>query len=312
MKNVINFTIIVIVFVTGLSFKLAFAEGRNMTMLANLKAIENRKTWKQIWCDGYRIYIYTLPFYRDKVKLFEVENRKFMQIGTRVLSPDNKKIAFGLEIYKNLYYTDLISQDLYLIDTDGTNFKKIKLDSSKNLFLITFLDNDKLLLSEYGVNKKQYFCILDLNTDVTEILYELGESTVGKGNATASYNGDLLLYDTGDGFIVYYIKNEISRKVDVEGDRPILSPDGQHILFRRGGMTGSYFIIGIDGLNESLILSDQKIQTLLHSSGDYKDLNFVSWSPDSNFILFCESSDLQKGRMFVLDVGTKEIVEIRK
>lgn len=311
MKNVITFTIILIIFVTGLLLKLAFAGGKNMDMLADLRIVENSETWKQIWCDGYSIYIYTLPFCKNEKKLFEVENRKFMQIGTRLLSPDNKKVAFSLGVYKNLYYTDLISQDLYLIDTDGANLRKLKLDSSKNIFLIAFVGNNKLLFSGYGVEKEEYLSILDLNTDITETLYELVKSTVRKWNVAVSNRGDLLVYDTGNGFIVYNIQNKTSKKIRVEGDRPILSPDSQHILFRRDSMTGSYFIIGIDGLNESLILSDQKIQTLLYGSGDYRDLNFVSWSHDSKFILLSESSDLQKGRMFVLEIYTGEIIEIK-
>ena len=176
--------------------------------------------------------------------------------------------------------------------------------------LISFVGDNKLLLEGYQSSEGKYLYFYDLDTREVDILYELGQTTVGKCYTNVSHTGELLVYDSGKGFVVYDVKNRLTKKIKVDGDIPILSPDGRRILFRRGGMTGSYYMINIDGSNESLLLPEEKIRMLLHDSGAYRDLNFISWSPDSRFILLHESSDLQKGRTFALRVDTKEIIEI--
>lgn len=284
------------------------------SMQDELSKISDARIWKYMVCDGYSIHFYTISFYRDKKKLFEVEDRKFMRIGDRLLSPDTKKIVFTLETYKTSGYQDLISIDLYIIDSAGANLVKLPISSFKNIFLITFLGNNKLLFE--NSEKENYLTkpgtsviyVLDLNTNRIE---KFDNQEINLNFSTVSSDGKLLVSTVREGFIIYDVISKKSKKMNIDGDRPVISPDGKLIIFRRGGMTGDYYIIRIDGSNESLVLSEGKIRSLLQGSGSYRDLNFASWSPDSKFILLLESSDLQKHRAFVVNIDTKQIIEIK-
>lgn len=282
-------------------------------MRDELNKISDSRIWKYMVCDGYSIDLYTIPFYGEGKRLFEVEDRKFMQIGNRRLSPDGKKIAFTLDTYKSRAYRDLISRDLYIIDSDGVSLVKLPTDSLKNIFLITFLGNDKLIFE--NSEKENYITkpgtsviyVFDLNTNKIE---KFDNQEIDLNNSSASSNGDLLVYGERGGFVVYNVASKMSRRININGDRPVLSPDGRWILFRRGEMTGDYYIISVIGSDETLVLSEEKIRSLLQGSGSCRDLNFASWSPDSKFTLLLESSDLQKNRAFALDIETKENLEI--
>lgn len=271
-------------------------------MRDELNKISDSEIWKYMVCDGYSIDLYNLPFTKSEKRLFEVENRRFMSIGNRRLSPDGKKIAFTLETYSSPGYQDLLGLDLYTVDTNTSNLAKLPTGSLKNIFLITFLGNDKLLFADSGV-------IYILNFDTNEI-EKFGNQEINLNFSSASSDGKLLVSTARGGFMIYNVASETSRKMSIDGDRPVLSPDGQWILFRRGGMTGDYYLININGSDETLVLSKEKIYSLLKGSGGYRDLHFTSWSPDSKFILLLESSDLQKHRAFVLNIETKEILEV--
>ncbi len=283
-------------------------------MVNKLKAIDRSGVWKKIWCDGYEIYLYNLPFSESGKKLFKVENRKFMRIGNRELSPDIKKIAFTLEIYKGMYYSNLASIDLYLMDSNGTNLTKLPTDSFKNIFLMGFLGNDKLIFE--NSEKENYLTkpgtsviyIFDLNTNNIE---KFKNQEISLNSLNASSRGDLLIYPEHRTMVVYDVENNKTEKSDINMYVPVLSPDGKKILFKSDDMRGNYYIVNIDGTNQELLLSEEKIRSLLRGSGDYRDLQYTSWSPDSRFILLSESSDLQKGKLFVLDVDTKEMVGVR-
>lgn len=278
-----------------------------------LGKISNSNTWKYMWCDGYSIYLYSIPFYRGEKKLFEVEDRNFMLIGNREISADGKKTAFTLETYGSTLHRDLQRMDLYTVDTDTSNLVKLTTGSLKNIFLITFLGNDKLIFE--NSERENYrlkpgtsiFYTVDLNTNEIE---RFNNQEINSNFTSVSLDGDLLVYSEQGGFVVYDVTSKMSRKINIDGDRPVLSPDGQRILFRRGGMTGDYYLIDINGSDETLVLSEEKIYSLLKGSGDYRDLHFTSWSPDSKFILLLESSDLQKNKAFVLNIETKEILEV--
>lgn len=282
-------------------------------MRDELNKISDAETWKYMVCDGYRIDFYSIPFTRGEKKLFEVKDRKFMTIGDRLLSPDAKRIAFTLETYKSIGHQDLISRDLYIINSDNANLVKVPVESFKDIFLITFLGNDKLLFE--NSEKENYLTkpgtsiiyTLDLNTNEIE---EFSNQEINLNFSTVSSNGKLLVSLARDGFIVYDVINKSSKKMNINGDRPVISPDGKLILFRRGGMTGSYHLINVDGSDETIVLSREKIQGLLQDSGSYRDLNFSTWSPDSKFILLLESSDLQKNRALVLNIETKEVLQV--
>lgn len=289
----------------------SFAGGRNMR--DELNKISDSEKWKYMVCDGYSIDLYNLPFTKFEKRLFEVENRSLMRIGNRKLSPDEGKIAFTLETYGSPGYRDMISLDLYTVDTNTSNLVKLTTGSLKNVFLMTFLGNDKLLFENsesenYRLKPgTRIFYTVDLNTN--EIV-KFSNQEVNINFTIVSSDGDLLVYSEHGGFVVYAVTEKTSRKINIDGDRPVLSPDGQQILFRRGGMTGDYYIIDESGSAETLVLSRGKISGLLKGSGDYRDLHFASWSPDSKFILLLESSDLQKNRAFILDIQTKEILEV--
>lgn len=278
----------------------SFAGGRSMH--DELNKISDSETWKYMVCDGYSIDLYNLPFTKSEKRLFEVENRKFMRIGNRELSPDGEKVAFTLETYSSPGYRDSISLDLYTVDTDTSNLVKLPTASLKNIFLSTFLGNDNLLFADSGI-------IYILNLDTDEIK-KFGNQEINLNFSSASSDGKLLVSAGQGGFIIYNVATQISKRIKIDGGRPVLSPDGQWILFRRGGMTGDYYLIDIHGSDETLVLSTEKIYSLLKGSGDYRDLHFTSWSPDSKFILLLESSDLQKNRAFVLNIDTKEILEL--
>ena len=302
------FCTILIIIVTAIN---SFAGG--LTMRDELNKISEAEMWKYMACDGYSIDLYSIPFTKSEKRLFEVEDRQFMRIGNRELSPDGKKIAFTLETYGNSAYQDLMGLDLYTVDTGTSKLVKLPTVSFKNIFLITFLGNDKLLFENH--EEQNYLTkpgtsviyTIDLNTNEIE---KFDNQEINLNFSTVSSDGDLLVYSERGGFVVYNVTTKNSRKINIDGDRPVLSPDGQWIIFRRGGMTGDYYIIRIDGSNETLVLSEEKIRRLLQSSGSYRDLQFASWSPDSKFILLLESSDLQKNGAFVLNIETKEIIDI--
>ena len=272
-----------------------------------LEEIGNSKTWKMLWSDGRSLSLCSLPFFEDRNELFHITDPRLQSIGTYAVSPDNKKAAFTIyPLRKSSPIPE--NAELYLINTNGTNL--VKIVDAPAYHLINFLGDAKLLLGGYLMNNSEHLFTFELETKGIDVLDELGPSTVGMSYATTSHAGDLLVYDSGGGFMVDGIRANSIRKINIKGDRPILSPNGQWILFRRGGMTGSYYLLSIDGLNETSILSEKKIQSLLRDSGGYRDLGFLSWSPNSKFVLLCESSDLDKGRMFVLKLETKEIVEV--
>lgn len=271
----------------------SFAGGQSMR--EDLKKISDAEEWKYMACDGYTIDLYNLPFTKSEKRLFKVEDRRSASIGNRLLSPDGRKIVFTLETYG-------ASADLYVVHADTSNLVKIPVSSLKKIFLITFLGNDKLLFEDSGV-----IYILELDANEIEAF---SNQEINLNFSSASSDGKLLISTTRGGFVIYNVTSKMSRKMDIDGDRPVLSPDGQWILFRRGGMTGDYHIINVNGSDETLVLSKEKIHNLLKGSGDYRDLHFVSWSPDSRFALFLESSDLQKNRAFVLNIATQEILQV--
>ncbi|MFH1202245.1 MAG: hypothetical protein V1674_05085 [Candidatus Omnitrophota bacterium] len=301
--------IIILVFFTAKGFAI-----EEVNMYHELKKIDKSGIWKNIWCDGYEIHLCNLPFYKRGTKLFEVENRKFMLIGNRELSPDAKKIAFTLETYKHRAYQNIIRTDLYIMNSDGTNLTKLPTDVFENIFLIGFLGDGKLVLEHSEVEnylhkpETRVIYTIDLNTNK---INKFANQKISISSLNASAKGDLLICPEQNMTIVYDVENNATKKMNIKMDAPVLSPDGKKILFRRGDMMGSYYIVNIDGTNEELLLSDEKIRYLLKGSGDYRDLVYASWSPDSRFLLFTESSDLQKGKSFVLDIGSKEIVKIR-
>lgn len=296
----------------------SYAGGRK-EMINKLNEVSESKRWKYLWCDGFSMFIYTLPFYEDEVKLFEVEgDRRIISIGHWHLSPDNKKIAYT--IVRKGSTGGIENSSLYMIDNIGGNPTQL-ITNNGMIYLIGFLSNDELLLYGYlenntikkSYNGNNYICILDLKNSKIIQLTGLGEATIGMANAqTTSHKGELLVYAASGGFVVYNMNTKASRKISIDGDRPILSPDGEVILFRRGGIAGDYHRINSNGNNERLVLSEKRIQTLLRGSGSYRDLKFASWSPESHFVLFSESSDLQKGRQFVLDLDTEEILETKR
>jgi len=282
-------------------------------MKHKLKEIDKFGVWKNIWCDGYRIHLCILPFYKCGPKLFEVEDRKFMRIGHRELSSDTKKIAFTLETYKSRYQ-DLISIDLYIMNSDGTNLIKLPTISFKNIFLIGFLGNDKLVFE--NSEKENYLTkpgtsviyILDLNTKKID---KFANQEISINSLNASFKGDLLIYPERDRIIIYNIEDNAANKLNIKMEVPVLSPDSKKILFRDNNMMGNYYVVNINGTNKELILTKEKIKSLLRGSGDYRDLRFINWAPDSNFVLLGESSDLNKGKMFVLDIETKEVERVK-
>lgn len=309
LKRCYFFTILIIIFTAIYSF----AGGKSMR--DELRKISDTRIWKYIVCDGYSIELYDIPFHRDEKMLFKVEDKEFMTIGHRELSPNAKNIVFTLDTYKSRAYRDRISRDAFIIDIDKASISKVHTGAFKNIFLITFLGNDNLLFenseeeNDFIKPGTSVIYVLDLKTNKIE---KFDNQNINLNFTSVSSSGDLLVYAESGGFVVYDVSSKTSRKININGDRPVLSPDGRWILFRRGGMTGDYHIISVNDLNETLVLSEEKICSLLQGSGSYRDLNFASWSPDSKFILFLESSDLQKNRAFVLNAETKEVLEMAK
>ena len=266
-----------------------------------LEQISQSKTWKMLQRnEPEALHLYTLPFFTDRTEVFRLQEPRTQFIGQWHLSPNHKRIAIGVYPHKE-GTGEAPLPELYLINMENSN--TVTPISGAWRWVASFVGNRQLLL----IDHTNHPTLLDLETNKSTLLQtKLG----AMGDATATLTGDRLVYDVGDGFVVYDLKRQTNQKLHVDGDDPVLSPDGQHILFRRGGFTGSYYIMDAAGHHETLLLSEQVIHAKLRGSGGYTDLVFLSWSPDGRFILLDEASDLEKGRLFVLKVSTKELVEI--
>ncbi len=273
-----------------------------------LEHIDQTHNWNMLQATTTTLSLYRLPFFLDKKTLYRLTNPGEKKIGTSALSPDGKRVAFAIYFIPE---TSLKPQkvELYLLDCDSRDAAKLLQVPANDV--ISFLGRTQLLLDGYLVNGSQYLFILDLEKDEINVLHELGPSTLGMDYATTSAGGDLVVYDAGDGFVVYDVKTKTTRKLNVKGTEPILSPSGKWILFRRG-FSGDYSLVSPNGKDEMLLLPEKRIRSLVRGAGDYRDLAFLSWSPDSHFILFGEASDVDKGRRYVLEIDTKETVELGK
>ena len=272
-------------------------------LLNTLEEVNRSKHWKTLQRDASEIlHLYSLPFFTDQTEVLRIQNPNEQFIGRYVLAPDHQHAAVAVSPREKSQGT-IAQVAVYGIDSKRPN-AATPLPGSWSV-LVTFLGNEQLLLLDQAHNPY----VVNSKTGDRKALH-LGTPLGALAYASAPSTGDCFVYDVGNGFILYDVTTQTSRKLDVEGTQPILSPDGQRILFRRGGFTGSYYLMDSNGEHETIVLPEQHIRELLHGSGSYVDMGFLSWSPDGRFLLLGESSDAQKGRLFILNIATKELIEI--
>jgi hypothetical protein len=282
-----------------------------------MKNIEMNTTlnWKELWSDGFELLLIHLPDYIAEQKIYEVNDRQKERIGYRVLSANAKKVAFTLD-----YQSYEPSGDLYILDIETGDLKKILHSTVGTINLRGFLDDDQLLLEGYvqeennsftytekAPDKAHYFYILNFKTDRIVDLSNLGVTTVGMANAKCALNGSSFAYDQGDGFMIYNVLEKRTTHVSEKGDLAGISPNGQNVLIQQ---KEGYSLVDVTKDDKELVLSTKEIKNLTPIFNGYFELRFQSWSPDGRYILFGESSDRNQGKRFLLNLETKELTKV--
>ncbi len=279
------------------------------------------RDWKELWSDGFELLLIRFPDFIAEKKIYEIKDRREsdLTIGRKALSPNSTKIAFTVGNFGK----PPINDNLYIIDTNSLAIKKIGYSQSDLIGVNGFMGNDRLLLNgnmhvdqdgmlihEETKDKSSYLSVFNFNTKKLKILRDLGISTVGMANSKCA--GDLLAYDTGDGFVVYNVNTKNTTKINKKGDLVSISPDGQKILFKD---VDDYYLVDQNGQNQELILTKKEIDKFIPLDiklrGGYWEVQFSSWSPEGRYILFNESSDRNKGKKYILDVENKELERVK-
>lgn len=282
-----------------------------------MKNLEMNTTlnWKELWSDGFELLLVRHPDYIAEQKVYEVSNRQKERIGYKALSKNTKKVAFTVD---NQSYEP--SGDLYVLDIETGDLKKIFHSAVGTINLRGFLDDDQLLIEGYvqvvndsftytekASDKSHYFYILNFKNNQIVDLSNLGVTTVGMANAKCALNGSSFAYDQGDGFMVYNVIEKRNIHVGEKGDLAGISPNGQKILIQQ---KEGYFLIDVNNNIKELVLSAKDIKKVTPLFNGYFELHFSSWSPDGKFILFGESSDQNEGERFLLNLETKDLKKI--
>jgi len=276
-------------------------------------------SWKVVVFDNFQLEIYEMPYYTNGKQLIHLSPQKNKRIYEALISPDYNSIAYyqsdceenDVNLFcdrYNLVVIDSSGNEIYRWDAGNLNFGLLSFFSpTELLFEIYETENSKINHESRQLN------ILNLENK-NKTPYEVPGVEINHSiRGSYSKNGEVFVSEMGRKQILIYDRiNNRKEILEVEGDRPVISPKGDKFVVRRGGYVGDYFIIDIDGKNEEKLLSKKKIRSLLRGSGEYRDLYVFSWSPDGKIILFGEASDLNKNRLFALNLDTKEIEQIKE
>ena len=230
--------------------------------------------------DGnYEIYVYDIE---NRIQINLTKNRA--DDHSPAWSPDGKRIAFVSARDSILldYRRDIWTNNIYVMDTDGSNIKRITRDNTTNAYggLSWSPDGNSLAvaissLSPYGLFYSAGIHILNLhNSSIIELPYNSAQI---QGNPKWSPDGKYILYTiSGSKFIqIYRMNADGTNQIDLSKDPttydidPSWSPDGKYIVFSSNSAGNYYvYIMDADGSNRKQLTKGKGEDT------------FATWLPE--------------------------------
>ena len=195
-----------------------------------------------------------------------------------VFSPDSKKIAFLFNkdhVKRGMYGGNPQLFELYTIDTNGNNLKKISESPDTSYFVQCFCwsPNGKRIAYSAGTaenteeGKHLGSGIFIINSDGSNLRTFIDDEMTGE--ICWAPDGTNLAFTNSSGI---NIANSDKRYVLIDGTEPVWSPDSKQIAFERRKPLGpDFYTIDIDGKNEKAY----KLENYLGSVR-----NGLNWSPD--------------------------------
>lgn len=210
-------------------------------------------------------------------------------------SPDGTKILFGKRVLiggdvGGAFYR----RDLYVMDADGKNIKKLASDVGNNYW--PPVENKIAYIQKGGAKEK--LMVVDCNGHNRKAL-DLPRSLLY--DIKWSPKGDKILCDE----FVVNVDGSGYKKINVEGGK--WSPDGTMIA-SSNNYKGRIYFIGANGKNKKYLINAELMP--IPNSGGLKGYYMAyDWSPDSNKIAYAASGD---ENIYIMDIETNTAIELVK
>lgn len=211
----------------------------------------------------------------------------------------NKK---GAWLWNNLFFA--INNDLLRVtnlDTGDVVFNielRKQLDKEEHPWKIGHVDNDNIFFCTYSydqgvsINKQEkLYNIYQINMN-TKIMRRLPIDDCSNESFSV-LNGDIYYTDT-NGKIVHHNTNKgISKYLEIKGEGPVISPDGEKIIYSRFGIMNTIVMMYDFGKNDEF--------SIIKFFGPSSCEPIKRWSNDSQLIAVKKSSDIKKTSLYVID-----------
>jgi Tol biopolymer transport system component len=222
------------------------------------------------------------------------------------LSPDGAKIAFSSDL--NASKSDLGSNDIYVMDADGSNTRKLTNNDNYRFQEMGSWspDGTKIVLSCYGAGWGHYeICRVDADGSN----YIRLTTSENSEDPAWSPDGTKIAF-IGSGGIHTMNPDGSNQTLAIAGDQPDWSPDGTKMAYRRippGQSDADIFVANADGSNPLNLTAKIGGKS---ADGTESDEAVPAWSPDGTKIAFSsnrgekEETDYE---IYVIDANGRDL-----
>ncbi|MEW6607280.1 MAG: hypothetical protein AB1414_07495 [bacterium] len=266
----------------------------------------------------------------SKIYVMKCTNRKYtcltdgsMEVGGPLWSPDGKKIAF----YGNKntlckkkdslgWFSIENTGDIYVMDADGKNQKKITTTSTEDSNYIWTPDSKKLIFESHpNYGNKRFdadFIKYEGNSDIYMVdsdgrnQIKLVNDPTNDRDISLSPDGRKIVYISlcNDNYEIFVMDIDSKNKIrltnnSIDDWNPTWSPDGKKIAFTSKDCM--LYLIDPDGKNQI------KLTEINRNISDLITVSSFVWAQDSKRIAFWGSSFNDSYDIYVIDINNKEV-----